>query len=262
MTSAISVRRTGAVLEVVLDRPKVNAIDAATSRELNRAFADFRDDSDLRVAIITGAGSRIFSAGWDITAGATLGEGEDADFGEGGFAALDLVYGINKPVIAAVNGIAVGGGVEIVLACDLVVAAEHTTFSLPETALGVMADAGGVQRLPRRLPRNIALEMLYTGRKMEAREAAEWGLVNRVVAADEVMVVARQYAGLISAGAPLSVAAIKEVVRSIEGLSEEDAMQAVRRRQFRVYAEMLNSEDHMEGPRAFVEKRPPIWRGK
>jgi len=262
MTNAVKVMRTGAVLELGLDRPKVNAIDAATSRELNRAFADFRDNPELRVAIITGGGCRIFSAGWDINAGATHGEGEDADFGEGGFAGLDIVFGMNKPVIAAVNGVAVGGGVEIVLACDLVVAAEHVTFSLPETALGVMADAGGVQRLPRRLPRNIALEMLYTGRKMNATEAAGWGLVNRVVPADEVMRTARDYAHLISTGAPLSVSAIKEVVRSIEGLSEEQALQAVRKRKFPAYAQMLDSRDRIEGPQAFVEKRKPIWRGR
>jgi crotonobetainyl-CoA hydratase len=261
MASAVSVSQVGAVFEIVLDRPKVNAIDAATSRELNRVFTDFRDDPTLRVAIISGAGGKVFSAGWDINAGANLGEDEGGDFGAGGFAGVGLIWEMNKPVIAAVNGIAVGGGFEMALACDLVVAAEHAAFSLPETSLGVMADAGGVQRLPRRVPRNVALEMLYTGRRMSAAEDEDWGLVNRVVAADQLWIAARQYAEMLVAGAPLSVAAIKEVVRETEKLTEQEAFRAVRKRQFPTYDTMLNSSDRIEGPRAFVEKRKPVWRG-
>src|SRR5215813_4825819 len=168
------------VLEITLDRPPANAVDVATSHALYEAFARLESDPDLRVGIVTGAGDRFFCAGWDLRA-AAAGEAVDAYHGPGGFAGLTELHGRAKPVIAAVNGIAAGGGFELVLAADLVVAADHAKFSLPEATLGIIPDAGGVLRLPRRLPRPVAVELLLTGRALTAAEALGFGLVNEVV---------------------------------------------------------------------------------
>jgi len=260
--SGVKLSKKDHILEIVIDRPKANAIDRQTSYDLADAFITLRDDQDLRVGIITGAGEKIFSAGWDLKAAAEGREYEAMDYGPGGFAGLDILFSLNKPLIAAVNGIAVGGGVEIALGCDLIVAAENATFSLPETSLGVMADAGGVQRLPRRLPRNIAMDLLLTGRKMSAQEAAAWGLVNTVVRLPELMDTARALATRIAEAAPLSVMAIKEVLRGIQGMTDGEAFKAVRSGQFPIYQAMLTSSDHEEGPRAYMEKRKPQWRGR
>lgn len=262
MTAAVQVMRRGKVLEVTLNRPKANAIDAATSRHLGEVFTGFRDDPDLLVAIFTGAGDRIFSAGWDLKAATERGEHEGTDYGAGGFAGLTELFDLDKPVIAAVNGVAVGGGVEIALACDLIVAASHVTFSLPETGLGVAADAGGLQRLLRKLPANVAMEMLLTGRKLPMAEARHFGLVNRVVKPEQLMDEARTLADEIAAGAPLAVRAIKEVVKGIDRMSAPEAFRAMRTDRFPVYRQMLRSEDHEEGLRAFAEKRRPIWKGR
>ena len=261
MSESVRCERRGHVLEITLDRPKANAIDAATSRILHAAFAAYRDDETLRCAIVTGAGDRIFSAGWDLKAAAE-GETEDADHGPGGFAGLTEMWDLDKPVIAAVNGLAIGGGVEVALACDLVVAADSATFSLPETFVGVAADAGGLQRLPRKIPVNIAAEMLLTGRRMDMAEAARWGLVNAVVPPGEVMDQARALARRIAEGAPLSVRAIKECLRGMDGLTVREAFDAIHERRFPVHARMLVSDDHVEGPRAFAEKRKPQWTGR
>ena len=156
------------VLEVTLDRPPANAIDAATSRELGEAFATLRDDPTLRAAVVTGGGDRFFSAGWDLKAAAA---GDDEDFGPGGFAGLTELFDLDVPVIAAVNGMAVGGGFELALACDLIVAVRNAELFVPEVNLGFVPDAGGVVRLPRRLPRALAMELLLTGRRMAADEA-------------------------------------------------------------------------------------------
>jgi len=231
------------------------------SVELGEIFAAFRSDDALRVAIVTAQG-RLFSAGWDLKAAAERGESESTYQGVGGFAGLTEVFDLDKPVIAAVNGLAVGGGFELALACDLIVAAQGAEFCLPETSVGVVADAGGVQRLPRRLPHAIAMDMLLTGRRMGAAEALHHGLVNYVVPADELMSRARLLARGIAEGAPLSVRAIKEMVRAMETLSVEQAMEATRARRFPTYSRVLKSEDHREGPRAFAEKRKPIWRGR
>jgi crotonobetainyl-CoA hydratase len=248
------------VLTITLDRPKANAIDVPTSHALYAAFRRLQDEPALRVAILTGSG-RFFSAGWDLSA-ATEGEAIDAHHGPGGFAGLTEFFSLDKPVIAAVNGLAVGGGFELALAADLIVAAQSAEFALTEVRLGMIADSGGVLRLPRRLPRAIATEMLLTGRRMGAAEAARWGLVNQVVAADQLLVAASALARQIVAAAPLAVAALKQVLRATEAQTVEDAYRTLRGGGLPAYTAMLKSDDAQEGPRAFAEKRPAVWRGR
>ena len=245
------------VLEVTIDRPPANAIDAETSRELGEAFASLRDDPSLRAAIVTGAGERFFSAGWDLKAAVA---GEDEEFGPGGFAGLTELFDLEVPVIAAVNGMAVGGGFELALACDLIVAVRGAEMFVPEVNLGFVADAAGVVRLPSRLPRAVAMELLLTGRRMGADEAARYGLVNRVVEPDELMAAARELAGRVAAAAPLATRAVKAVVHAAEGLGTEEAYAAMR--ETPAYRTMLASEDADEGPRAFTDGRSPVWRGR
>lgn len=248
------------VLTITLDRPKANAIDVATSQRLYAAFQRLQDDAALRVAIITGTG-RFFSAGWDLNA-ATGGEAIDVVHSPGGFAGLTEFFTLDKPVIAAVNGLAMGGGFELALAADLMVAADTAEFALPEVRLGMLADSGGVLRLPRRLPRAIANEMLMTGRRMGAAEAAQWGLVNRVVPLAELMSAAQALAAQIVAAAPLPLAALKQVLRATESESVAQAFQTLRAGALPAYTAMLASEDAKEGPRAFAGKRAPVWQGR
>ena len=251
--------RVGRVLEITIDRPKANAVDSATSREMGDAFAAFRDDPELVVAIITGAGERFFSAGWDMKAAVA---GDSQDWGPGGFAGLTEMFDLDKPVIAAVNGYAAGGGFELALACDLIVASTTATFFVPEVHLGFVADAGGVFRLPKRLPRALAMELLLTGRRMPAEEAARWGLVNRVVELGQVMIAARALAQEIASAAPLAVRATKAIVNATAELSEQDGYDAIRSGRVSAYQRALESEDAQEGPRAFSQGRDPIWRGR
>jgi crotonobetainyl-CoA hydratase len=255
----VQVRAHGPVLVITLDRPKANAIDVPTSRALYAAFDRLRREPELRVAILTGAGDRFFSAGWDLKAAAE-GEGITADHGPGGFAGLTEFYDIGKPVIAAVNGLALGGGFELVLAADLVVAAEHAEFALTEVTLGLVPDAGGLLRLPARLPRPIAVEYLLTGRRMSAAEAARWGLVNQVVRADGLMQAAFDLAHSICASAPLAVAAALEILRETEGTAVFEGFH-VMRGDLPAYQRMLESDDAREGVRAFAERRRPRWAG-
>jgi crotonobetainyl-CoA hydratase len=261
MTGAVHTERRGGVLEVTLDRPKANAIDTATSRELAAAFATLRDDPELRVAILTGAGDRFFSAGWDLKAAAE-GEAADADHGPGGFAGLTELFDLDEPVIVAVNGMAVGGGFELALAGDLILAAEGVDMFLPEATIGLVPDAGGVFRLPRRLPRSIALDMLLTGRRMGADEAAGWGLVNELVPAAELLPRARRLAERIVAAAPLATVAVKALLRATEHRSVEEAYAVMRSGEVAAYERLLRSEDIEEGPRAFAEGRAPRWKGR
>ena len=256
----VLVRADGPVLVITLDRPKANAIDVPTSQALYAAFDRLRREPELRVAILTGAGEQFFSAGWDLKA-AAAGEGITADHGPGGFAGLTEFFDLGKPVIAAVNGLALGGGFELVLAADLVVAAEHAEFALTEVTLGLIPDAGGVLRLPARLPRPIALEHLLTGRRIGAAEAVRWGLVNQVVHADRLMEAALDLAHAISASAPLAVAAVLEIMRETEGASVSGGYQIMRGRGLPAYQRMLDSDDAREGVRAFAERRPPRWTG-
>lgn len=259
MNPAVRTAVDDGVLIITLDRPKANAINVATSRALHAAFVRLQQEPDLRVAIITGTG-RFFSAGWDLSAAVT-GEAIDADHGPGGFAGLTEFFALDKPVIAAVNGLAIGGGFELALAADLILAADTAEFALPEVKLGMMADSGGVLRLPRRLPRAIANELLFTGRRMGAAEALRWGLVNRVVPADQLPEAARELARQIVSAAPLPIAALKQVLRQTEAQTIPEAYQTLRGGSLPAYGAMLESEDAREGPRAFAEKRLPVWRG-
>jgi len=260
MNEAVKTSVLNGVLTITLDRPKANAINVPTSQALFRAFKQLNDDPALRVGILTGTG-RFFSAGWDL-AGATQGEAIDADHGPGGFAGLTEFFSLQKPVIAAVNGLAMGGGFELALAADLIVASDTAEFALPEVKLGMVADSGGVLRLPRRLPRAIALEMLLTGRRMGALEAARWGLVNRVVAPDALLETAQALAQEMVLAAPLALAAVKELVNATEGQTIEAAYTTLRKADLPHYRAMLRSDDAAEGPRAFSEKRPPRWQAR
>ena len=257
---AVTVVADGPLLEVTLDRPKANAIDAAASRELSAVFARFRDDPERRVAVFTGAGDRFFSAGWDLKAAAS-GEEFEADYGEGGFGGFGELPGLRKPVICAVNGMAVGGGFEIVLAADLAVASSSARFWLPEAGLGIVADTASV-RLPRMLPPVVANEVLYAGRRLDAAEALRWGLVNSVVDGDDLMAEARALARRVAQAAPLSVAAVMEIRNRTGHLRPADAFAALRSGDLAAYESMLVSEDAAEGPRAFAEGRAPRWQGR
>lgn len=256
--SGFHVEVADGIAVLTIDRPKANAIDAATSVAMGEVFVGFEHDPSVRVAIVTGAGERFFSAGWDLGAAAE-GEAFDADYGFGGFGGFPDLSGRRTPVIAAVNGMAVGGGFEIALAADLIVAAEHAQFFLPEAGLGILPDAGSV-RLPRLLPAHIAREMLLTGRRMGAAEAAQHGLVNRVVAAADLMAAAREMATAIVRSAPLSVAAILDIGRRTAQMDVIEAMAAIK--DFESYRIAIDSQDATEGNLAFTEKRPPVWQGR
>ncbi|MGQ7805965.1 crotonobetainyl-CoA hydratase [Hafnia alvei] len=259
--SELHIKRNGYILEITLDRPKANAIDAKTSFAMGEAFIAFRDDPELRVAIITGAGERFFSAGWDLKAAAD-GEAPDADFGPGGFAGLTELFNLDKPVIAAVNGYAFGGGFELALAADMIVCSRNASFSVPEAKLGIVPDSGGMLRLPKILPPAIAMEMMMTGRSMDAEEALRWGVVNAVVESEQLMPHARELAAQIAANAPLAVAAIKEIYRETSELAVEEGYRHARSGKLKHYPSVLHSEDALEGPTAFAEKREPVWKGR
>jgi crotonobetainyl-CoA hydratase len=265
MSEPIRVERRGHVLEITLDRPKVNAIDIVTSRLLGTAFVQLRDDPDLRVGVVTAAGDRIFSAGWDLKAAASneeVGKWWELDYGPGRFAGLTELWDLNKPVIAAINGHALGGGLELAIACDLLIAAEHAEFAMPELPLGILPDSGGIQRIPRRLPYNIAAELLLLGRRMSAKEAMHYGMLNAVVPKEKLMETARDWADRIAGGAPLTIQALKESLRAIEGKSIREGFDVIRSGTLPTYERALLSEDAKEGVRAFSERRPAVFKGR
>ena len=267
----VETRRTGRVLEVIMNRPPVNAINRAFSRELYRTFNNFQNDPELSCAIITGVGEKIFSAGWDLKEVAEGGMDPETDndpekgFGPGGFAGITEYWDLKKPVIAAVNGAAIGGGFEVVLSCDMIVMSENGWFSLPEMQRGFLADAGATQKLPRLIPMNVAKELLLTGRPLDAEEALKWGLVNRVVPADKLREAALELAIETAKGAPLALQGFKEVMVYIDGMSTPEAMRRVKPggdNDLDIYNRITDSEDALEGPRAFAEKREPVWKGR
>ena len=242
---------------ITLDRPaQRNAIDAAVTAQLRATLDRFEADAGAWVGILTGAGDRAFCAGMDLKAFAA-GEGPAIIEGRGGFAGF-TAYPRTKPLIAAVNGAALAGGCEIVLACDLVVAAEHAVFGLPEVTRGLFAASGGALRLPRMIPRARALELLLTGDAVDAQTALECGLINRVVPLGSLLDAARELAGRICANAPLAVRETLALARAVFALPEEQLWG----RNDEGWARIAASEDAREGPRAFAEKRPPVWKGR
>jgi len=246
----VRTHREGAILEVTLDRPKANAIDLAASRRLNAIFTAFRDDPQLRFAIVTGAGEKFFSPGWDLKA-AAQGEASDSDWGVGGFGGLNYPRNLDKPIIAAVNGIACGGGFELVLGTDIIVMEEQARFALPEINVGVLAD---------RIPYHVAVEFLMTGRWMDATEAKHWGLANHVVPKGQAMMKAREVARQLAEGPPLLYPAIKQLLRHSEMVAEHEAFEL--HDSLHNVQKVLRSEDLLEGATAFSEKRKPNWKGR
>ena len=258
MSDSIKVKKVSKILEVTIDRPKANAIDNKTSIILGNVFADFRDDPNLHVAILTGAGEKFFSAGWDLKA-VNKGEQADADYGVGGFGGLQELPDLNKPIIGAINGIACGGGLEIMISTDIIIAAEHATFSLPEINVGVIADAATI-KLRRRIPYHVAVEFLMTGRWMDTKEAKHWGLINEIVPSKDLLKRAREIAHKIATGPNLIYSSIKDVLRKTENVDEQPSFDVLR--SLETVKKVYKSEDLLEGASSFVKKDKPKWKGK
>ena len=258
MTDGLQIAIEGRVMILTMDRPKANAINSGLSKALGHAFIRYRDDSSLRCAIVTAAGEKFFSAGWDLKAAAEN-KDEAEDYGPGGFAGITELFDLDKPVIAAVNGMAVGGGFEIALCCDIIVADEHAQFFLPEVKVGVVPDGGGMFRLPRRVPESLALEMLMTGRRLSTDEALRLGLVNHVTPKGGALARAKEIAAEILEASPKSIRAVKQAHRLTRDMSVEEAYRALRSGGVPAYDRLRASKDYWEGAAAFSEKRQPQW---
>ena len=255
----IQVTREGPVTTFTLNRPEVmNALHSPAHFELHEAFDAFAADPDQWVGIVTGAGERAFSAGNDLKHQATGGEMKSPP---SGFAGLTSRFDLTKPLIAAVNGVAMGGGFEIALACDIIIASETATFALPEPRVGLAALAGGLHRLPRAIGTKRAMGMILTGRRVSAAEGHELGFVNEVAAPQDLMRVARQWAQVVCELSPMSVRASKQAV--YQGLDEPSLEAAIKgQAKYPAVAALFRSEDFVEGPLAFSQKRPPQWKGR
>jgi crotonobetainyl-CoA hydratase len=252
------VDRKGRLTVVTLNRPEVmNALHSPAHFELHRVFDDFANDPEQWVAIVTGAGDRAFSAGNDLKWQAAGGK---RGWDKSGFGGLAERFDCDKPIIAAVNGVAMGGGFEIALACDLIIAAENAVFALPEPKVGLAALAGGLHRLPRQIGLKRAMGMILTGRHVSAKEGLELGFVNEVVPKGEALAGAERWANVILQNGPMSVRASKETAHRGLGVSLEQAM--AEQREYPAVRALAASEDFIEGPKAFAEKRPPQWKGK
>ena len=255
----VEVAREGPITIVTLNRPEVmNALHSPAHFELGEVFDAFAADPDQWVAIVTGAGERAFSAGNDLkhqAGGGKMGNPPS------GFAGLTSRFDLAKPVIAAVNGVAMGGGFEIALACDLIIASENAVFALPEPRVGLAALAGGLHRLPRTIGVKRAMGMILTARRVSAREGLELGFVNEVVAPGELMAAAKRWAGLIAECSPMSIRASKAAV--LKGLDEPSLAAAIKgQNRYDEVAALFTSQDFKEGPLAFAEKRAPAWKGR
>src|SRR5215831_1012083 len=252
------VTRKGPITIVTLSRPEVyNALHIDAHFELNKVFDDFSADPEQWVAIVTGSGDKAFCAGNDLKWQAAGGK---RGWDTGGFAGLTMRFDCDKPIIAAVNGVAMGGGFEIALACDLIIASENATFALPEPRVGLAALAGGVHRLPRQIGLKRAMGMILTARHVGAREGFELGFVNEVVPAGEALAAAERWAEMIAKSSPMSIRASKQAIRMGMEVSLERAM--ADQREYPAVKAMAASQDYIEGPKAFSEKRPPKWLGR
>jgi len=263
MSTYCRIERDGHLLLVTINRPEVyNALHPMANQELSDAFDAFAADPELWVAIITGAGDKAFCSGNDLKYHAELRAktGERPQHPPKGFAGLTNRYDLPKPVIAAVNGVAMGGGFEIALACDLIIASDKATFALPEPRVGLAAGAGGLQRLPRMIPLKQAMGMMLTGRRVSAEEGYRLGFVTAVVPHAQLMDEARRWAGEILECSPMSIRATKQVV--MRSLDVPVLEMATHNLDYPAYVDMTRSEDTIEGPLAFAEKRKPVWKGR
>lgn len=262
----IDYEKKGRLVYITIKRPEVmNALHPPANLELSKAFDDFCEDPDAWVAIYTGAGEKAFCAGNDLKF--TAEEGFEAikesllteKAIRGGFGGITTRFDCYKPIIAAVNGVAVGGGFEIVLACDIIIAAEHAQFGLREPKVGLMAGAGGVHRLPRQIPLKLAMGMMLTAKLITAKQAKEYGLVNEVVPLKVLMETVERWAAEILECAPLSVRASKQC--ALQGMEKPTLEEAIKP-EYSLFKQAMESEDWVEGPKAFAEKRKPQWKGR
>jgi enoyl-CoA hydratase/carnithine racemase len=253
-----TVTRKGPITIVTLSRPEVyNALHTDAHNELHEVFNDFAADPEQWVAIITGAGDKAFCAGNDLKWQAAGGK---RGWNTSGFAGLTARFDCDKPIIAAVNGVAMGGGFEIALACDLIIAAENATFALPEPRVGLAALAGGLQRLPRQIGMKRAMGMILTARHVKPQEGYELGFINEVVPQGEALNAALRWAETICQNSPMSIRASKQAIQKGMAVSLEQAI--TEQRDYPAVKAMAASEDYVEGPKAFSEKRKPAWKGK